>query len=217
MSSKAAYTGEDEEEREREVSAADDDVPPFDVNDNDEVDVSGEEDEGVLETHRRAPLIIKNANIRIGLEDNKRRQAADNRWLRKSVHIEYKIDEDGVDGEGALAGRVVFQDYLYLFNNSEFPKKFLENPKRSTADYYKTRARSPFKALLKAVGHDPKERVVVGDEFLEKLLGVTVTADIVKKARQVQDPESGKWVNTDEFQNEVQNVKPRAAVVEKEE
>jgi hypothetical protein len=218
MSSKAVYTAEDDE---REASGTDEseerEVVPFDVNDADEVDVSGEEDEGVLETHRRVPLLIKAASIRIGLEDNKRRQADDNKWLTKKLHLELKIDEEGVDGDGALAGRVVFQDYLYLFNNAEFPEKFLKNKKKTTADYYATRARSPFKGLLKAVGHDPKEKVVVNDDFLERILGVPIYADILKKPRQALDNVTDKWVNTDEFQNEVQNAKARVVgTVEKE-
>lgn len=159
-------------------------------------DISGQETQEVLEPARKVRFEIKKASIRSQLEDNKRTEAADNRWKVRRLSLDLAIS-DGIGDEGKYKGKHLFQDLILTFNQSDFPEQY-------ASDWWQKRSRGATKEFFTALGFDTKALPAINGEFLSDLAGREVVADIRKS--EIRRPnDEGKYVGTGEQENTVQN------------
>src|SRR5688572_4455626 len=88
-----------------------------DVDINEDVDLEigslkDQESDDLIDKARKVRFVIKKAEVRTNYEDNKK----ENPWSMKRLAIQAKISEDGIDGNGAQAGRVLFPDFILAFS-----------------------------------------------------------------------------------------------------
>jgi hypothetical protein len=185
---------------------AEDESEGFQINEPVEVGDLSDQSSGtdVIEPARGVGFIIKKAEVRAQLEDNKRAQSEDNRWKVKRLKLQLSVGSLGVDGEGRYANKVFFPELILTMNTTEFPNDF-------TSDWWKSQARGPFKEFLIALGYDVKQPPVIDDEFLAGLIGTELVADIQRVPVKRKDNTTGKYEATGDMENVIKNFKAAGA------
>ena len=160
---------------------------PFDVTDEmPEVgDLSTQEGGDILETAYKVPVTIQSASYdRIKLKEDQKRD----QFIK--LVLKMKINSDGVDGNGKLAGRFVTARILVWYNEDLY-----------TGDWWKKKSRFDYKSFLKALDYDPAKPPKLNDAFLAELKTLQVRVDILKKNKQKKGSD-GKYVNVEgEYEN----------------
>lgn len=180
--------------------AADEGDEGFEINEPVDVGDLSDQSSGndVIEAARNVPFVIKKAEIRAQLEDNKRAQGDDNRWKVKRLKLQIGVSATGVDGEGRYANKVFFPELILTMNQRDFPNDY-------ASDWWQKKARGPFKEFIVALGYDPKQPPVINDEFLTGLIGAEVVADIRRVQEKRKDNVTGKYEPTGNMENTIEN------------
>ena len=169
---------------------------------NEPIDVGDLSDQSTgqdaIDPARNVAFTIKKAEIRAQLEDNKAPQSESNRWKVKRLKLQVAVNALGTDGEGRYAGKVFFPELILTMNTTDFPDQY-------ASDWWKKKARGPFREFLTALGYDIKQPPVINDEFLSGLMGAEFRADIRRVERRAKNGETGKWEGTGEMENTVEN------------
>lgn len=176
-----------------------------DIDINEDVDLEigslkDQESDDLIDKARKVRFSIKKAEVRTGYQDNDKHKP----WNTKRLAIQAKIGEDGIDGNGGSAGRVLFPDFLLAFNTEG---DFAE---RKDSEWWQKKARGPAKELLAALGFDPADPPRINKDFLDSLIDMEFIADIQhEKVQEKTDEknEKGKFIykDTGEFRNKLAN------------
>lgn len=171
-------------------AVGDPDDSGFSINDEFEVGDLADQQGGVLDPAQRVSFEVRKASIRT-IEDKQN----GNTWMLRKLAVEVSISPLGVDGEGKLANKRIFPEFILVMNTTDYPDKY-------GSDWWKREARYPTKQFLKALGIDISS-VRVNDEFLAGLMGREFIADIKRKER--REKVEGKYRGTGEFENQLDN------------
>lgn len=174
-----------------------------DLNDDVDLDIGSlkeQESSDLIDKARKVRFEIKKAEVRTSYQDGKK----ENPWNTKNLSIQAKIGEDGIDGNGGSAGRVLFPDFMIAFSTEG------DYSERTSSDWWQKKARGPAKDFLAALGFDPASPPRINKDFLDSLIGMEFIADITQKEREEktdQKNDKGKFVykKTGEFRNELTN------------
>lgn len=179
-----------------------DDDSGFEVNEPIEVGDLSDQSSGqdVIEPARHVTFLIKKAEVRAQLEDNKRAQSEDNRWKVKRLKLQLAVGATGTDGEGRYANKVFFPELILTMNTREFPSDY-------ASEWWQKKARGPFKEFIVALGYDPKTPPAVNDEFLAGLIGQEIMADIRRVPEKRKNAETGVYEPTGSMENTIENFK----------
>lgn len=166
-----------------------------DINDprlQQEEDLSKETSD-VIPKSSRVPLVVKKTKVRVQLENGREPEGDDNKWKAMWLSVDFAIGADGIDAEGKLAGRHVFQDLCIKVNKEDFPKL-------AESSYY---SRAPYTQFLRAMNYSLNPAPVINSEFREELMEKELVADIT--VREIQEKVGDKYQGTGDFRNEVKN------------
>lgn len=175
------------------IEPPDDDLPPFDVTEEVEVGNLDDQEGGTLPPATRVVGEIKKASVKRCLLDNKYDERPDNPCTFKYLHLEVKIGEQGIDGEGTYAGKHVFtsmMDVVLAYSEDACRKKAESNGKKFNAHWWAKEARYGAKQFFKATQGDVTN-IKVNDDLLLSLLGQPIMFDIRKE----KDTERGEGGN----------------------
>lgn len=161
-------------------------------------DLSDQETSDVLEPAKKVVFEIKKAEVRKQYEDPKDKTST---WMVTRLNLQAKVGENGTDGEGKYAGRVLFPEFIIAFNKEE--KK---------GEWWEKKARGPAKELFLALGFDLKAMPAIDADFLSSLEGRFFMADILQrkvqeKTDQVNDKGKAIYKDTGEYRNELANIR----------
>ena len=178
---------------------AEDDV---DINDDVDLEIGSlkdQESDDLIDKARKVRFAIKKAEVRTQYDEGKK----ENPWTVKRLALQAKISEDGIDGNGGSAGRVLFPDFILAFNSKDFEDRF-------AGEWWQKKARGPAKDFLAALGFDPAEPPRINKDFLDSLIDMEFIADIQhEKVQEKTDEknEKGKFIykDTGEFRNKLAN------------
>ncbi len=182
---------------------SDDDI---DINSPVEIgSLDDQETSDVIDPARKVRFEIKKAEVRTQREDNKDSSSP---WKVKRLSLQAKITEDGVNGDGAQAGRVLFPELIIAFNQAEFAEQY-------ASEWWQKKARGPAKEFFLALGFDVKALPKIDKEFLDGLTGRDFIADIqVEKVQEKTDEKNdkGKFIykDTGEVRNKLGNYRAAA-------
>ena len=164
----------------------------FNVNEPVEIDVQDvKEQRIVIPAAKDVKFRIKKAELRMRRVKSEKEGGTgeDNPPVTKSIALELSL-VDGV-GEGKFKNKSMFQDVCYW-----------ADPAIKMSDWYKNKQHLvPLRFLLSALGIPLKGSI--GDELIGQLQGREVLGTISLKKMQAFDPSTGKYVDTDDFKNEV--------------
>lgn len=170
-----------------EVIAVSDDEPPFDVTEDLDVGDLSDQEGGVLPPATRVIGTIKKASVKRSLLDNKYSERDDNPWTFKYLHLEIKIGDDGIDGEGTYAGKVMFtsmMDIVLTYNEAACKRKFESNPKNAgkkfNAHWWSKEARFGAKQFFTAL-NGSAQNIKVNDDALLAMLEQSIMFDIKRE------------------------------------
>lgn len=173
-------------------------------------DVSGAEQmdrTDVIEPAKGVVMTIKKAS----LDTYMPRGESD--WFKRSLKLQLVVGKAGVDGKGRYHNKHFFPRILIAVNrdgNYEFSKWYDQPNGGAWGDY---------NAFLKALGFPTKPAPRNDKRFRDSLVGRQVVVDITRDRKQVLDNATGKYVNTDDYVNNLLYrgaPKAAAAVVEEQ-
>lgn len=123
-------------------------------------------------------------------------------WMKISLKPMLVVGEKGVDGKGRYKNKHFFPRILIAVNRAKYD--FTVNAAGKPTQYYTPSgsAFGDYNAFLTALGFKTNPAPKNDKAFRASLVGRKVIVDITKKRRQAQDS-SGRYVNTDEFENEL--------------
>lgn len=169
---------------------------------NEPIDVGDLSDQStgqdVIEAARHVPFVVKAASVKTQLEDNKAPQSEYNNWKVKRLKLQVAVGALGTDGEGRYANKVFFPELILTMNTTDFPDQY-------ASDWWKKKARGPFREFLTALGYDIKQPPVINDEFLSGLMGAEFRADIRRVERRQKNSDTQKYEGTGEMENTIEN------------
>lgn len=177
--------------------AAEDEV---DLNDDVDLDIGSlkeQESDNLIDKARKVRFEIKKAEIRTNYDDKDDKS----NWVKR-LSLQTKIGEDGIDGQGGSAGRMMFPDFVVAFTS--------ESGLRDS-EWWQKKARGPAKDFLAALGFDPAAPPRINKDFLDSLIGMEYFADIqhekVQEKTDEINPKTRKPVykDTGEFRNKQAN------------
>lgn len=180
---------------------SDEQVPDW-VNEGDEDievgDLSAAPDDDVLPTMRDVVFEVRKATLdtqEFKLEDGSKQ------WAKRNLHLQLNVGSEGAgkpkdDGTPRYVNKAFHVNLLLQLNKADFPdafkyEKYAPDGKAWTAT----------KQFYRAMGGDPKD-VKITRAFRDEIVGRTVKADIVKKAKRTQV--DGQWVDNG-FENIIEN------------
>lgn len=176
------------------------DEETVDINDDEDLDIGSlkeQESSNLVDKARKVRFEIKKAEVRTQYDD----KSDKSNWVKR-LSIQAKISEDGIDGNGNSAGRVLFPDFIIAFTS--------ESGLRD-GEWWQKKARGPAKDFLASLGFDPAAPPRINKDFLDSLIGMEFVADITQKEQQDKtdeiNPKTGKNVYkaNGEFRNELLN------------
>lgn len=153
----------------------------------------------VIESAYKVRGTIKKAEIRT----EKDRETG--LWTTRKLSLDVEVGPLGVDGSGKYARKHFFPKLLVDFNDQDFPQRFAKS-------WWHEKATFPLKQFLLASGRAHLENGQFtqdipgfGADELAAFSGTDIIFDIRKSEISRKNPESGQYVGTGEFQNELQN------------
>lgn len=180
--------------------AAEEEESGIDLNDDVDLEIGSlatQESSNLVDKARKVRFEIKKAEVRTQYDD----KSDKSNWVKR-LAVQAKISEDGIDGNGNSAGRVLFPDFILAFTS--------ETGLRDS-EWWQKKARGPAKDFLASLGFDPATPPRINKDFLDSLIGMGFVADITQKEQQDKtdeiNPKTGKAVykNNGEFRNELMN------------
>lgn len=116
-------------------------------------------------------------------------------WNKRSLKLQLVVGPAGVDGHGRYHNKHFFPRILIAVNREDydFAKKWYDPGTGG--------AWGDYNALLKALGFNTKPAPRNDKAFRDSLVGRQIVVDITKDKKQALDNVTGKYVNTDEFVN----------------
>ena len=162
-------------------------------------DLSDQETSDVMDPASKVRWSIKKAELRKQYEDPRDKTST---WLVTRLNLQVKVGEDGTDGNGLNAGRVVFPELILSYNKDE--KK---------GEWWEKKARGPAKEFFLALGFDLKAMPAIDQDFLDSLKDREFIADLKRIAMQektdeVNDKGKAVYKKTGEFKNDLSNYRP---------
>ena len=168
----------------------------FNVNEPVEIDVEDvKEQRIVIPAAKDVKFRIKKAELRMRRVKSEKEGGTgeDNPPVTKQISLELSL-VDGLD-QGKFKNKSMFQDVCYW-----------ADPTVKMSDWYKNKQHLvPLKFLLSALGVPLK--TTIGDELIGQIQGRELLGTISLKKMQAFDPSTGKYVDTDDFKNEVGKIK----------
>lgn len=161
-------------------------------------DLSAAPDDDVLPTMRGVVFEVRKATLDTQEFKN---DAGDKVWAKRNLHLQLNVGPEGAgepkdDGSPRYVNKAFHANLLLQINKEDFPDAF-------KYDKYALdgKAWTGTKQFYRAMGGDTKS-VNITRVFREEIVGRTVKADIVKKAKRAQV--EGKWVDNG-FENVIEN------------
>lgn len=149
----------------------------------------------VIDPARGVEMIIKSVTVDQFTPKDK------NDWKFTSIKPMLVVGEKGVDGKGRYKNKHFFPRILVKVNREskeyagEFVKDWWQPPSGG--------AYGDYTAFLTALGLPTNPAPRNDKAFRESLKGRRIIVDITKERRQVKDNVTGKYVNTDEYENKL--------------
>lgn len=193
---------------------------PIQVTEAVEVDSLADQESNVLPAASRVLFIVKKAELRIEMIDNKLNEGDRldafsmdvNKITAYKLHLELKVNPQGIDDTGKLRNRVTWADFyvaLHKRNNENDMQALRESHARKSEqkrmrgqvtkpfnkEWWLNESRYTAKQFYGALGFDVAKPPICNDDFLISLQGVEIVADIFR----VPDDFRGG------FKNEVKN------------
>jgi hypothetical protein len=129
-------------------------------------------------------------------------------WNKISMKPTLVVDEAGIDGKGRYKNKHFFPRILIAVNREAYADQF-------SGKFYEPRVGGAFgdyNMFLKALGISTSPAPTNDKAFRKSLEGRKIIVDITKDHRRVFDEGKKKWVNSDEFENNlVYRGQPKAA------
>jgi len=152
-------------------------------------DLSAAPEDDVLPTMRNVVFEIRKATLdtqEFKLEDGPKE------WAKKNLHLQLNVGPEGAgepkeDGTPRYVNKAFHTNLLLQINKDAFPDAFKYDKYAPDG-----KAWTNTKTFYRAMGGDPA-KVSITRAFREEIVGKTVKADIIKKAKRAQV--DGQWVN----------------------
>lgn len=161
-------------------------------------DLSAAPESDVLPTMRNVVFEIRKATLDtqdFKLEDGSKQ------WAKRNLHLQLNVGPDGAgepkdDGSPRYVNKAFHTNLLLQVNRADFAEAFKYD--KYAAD---GKAWTGTKQFYRAMGGDPKD-VKITKAFRDEIVGRSVKADIIKKAKRAQV--DGEWVDNG-FENVIEN------------
>jgi hypothetical protein len=129
-------------------------------------------------------------------------------WNKISLRPTLVVDEAGVDGKGRYKNKHFFPRILIAVNRTDYPDQF-------SGKFYAPvngGAFGDYRMFLEKLGFPINPAPTNDKAFRKSLEGRKIIVDITKDKRRVFDEAKKKWVNSDEYENNlVYKGTPKAA------
>lgn len=145
----------------------------------------------VLEPARNVEVYIKSVTV------DQYTPRGESEWKFTSIKPMLVIGEKGTDGKGRFKNKHLFPRILVKVNKKAYPKDFAKPWWEAPAGG----AYGDYNAFLTALGFSTNPAPRNDKAFRESLKGRRLIIDITKDKREVKDNVSGKYVKTDEYEN----------------
>jgi hypothetical protein len=185
-------------------------IEPTDTTEDEDLSVAGEDVSAaqpldrsdVVDPAKGVVMTIKS----VTLDKYTPRDATD--WNKISMKPTLVVDETGVDGKGRYKNKHFFPRILIAVNRDAYPDQF-------SGKFYEPRvggAWGDYNTFLKALGISTSPAPTNDKAFRKSLEGRKIIVDVTKDKRRVFDETKKKWVNSDEYENNlVYRGTPKAA------
>lgn len=123
-------------------------------------------------------------------------------WNKISLKVTLVVGEKGVDGKGKYKNKHLFPRLLVKVNREAYPDQF-------GTPFYAPRnggAFGDYNMFLQKLGFPTSPAPTNDKKFRQSLEGRRLIIDITKDKRRAFDETKKKWVNTDEYENNVKYV-----------
>lgn len=145
----------------------------------------------VIDPARSVEVIIKSVTV------DQYTPKGESDWKFTSIKPMLVIGEKGVDGKGRYKGKYLFPRILVKVNKKAYPKDFQKPWWEAPAGG----AYGDYNAFLTALGFSTNPAPRNDKAFRDSLRNRRLIIDITKEKREVKDNVTGKYVKTDEYEN----------------
>ncbi len=184
-----------------------DDAPSWTTEgaEDDDITIEGE-DIHAAEQMERSDVIEPAKGVEVSIKSikvDKYTPQGESDWRLINIEPMLVVGPKGVDGKGRYKNKHFFPRILVAVNRKAYD--FTVNAAGKPTNYYSPSgsAFGDYNAFLKALGFPTNPAPKNDKAFRDALVGRKLLVDITKERRQVKDNVTGKYVNTEEYENKV--------------